>query len=97
MKEMKSEVEAYKALKEDYNHLEGYCSDLKLQIREKELQAQIEIEKAALVKENIKLLMVIYIFMKRKQMDHMMNLGLLQMRKFIGSCQNIYGNFLLMM
>lgn len=54
-------------------------------------------EKAALVKENIKLLMVIYIFMKRKQMDHMMNLGLLQMRKFIGSCQNIYGNFLLMM
>ena len=49
------------------------------------------------MKENIKLLMVIYIFMKRKQMDHMMNLGLLQMRKFIGSCQNIYGNFLLMM
>lgn len=35
------------------------------------------------MKENIKLLMVIYIFMKRKQMDHMMNLGLLQMRKFI--------------
>ena len=27
MKEMKSEVEAYKALKEGYNHLEGYCSD----------------------------------------------------------------------
>ena len=49
------------------------------------------------MKENIKLLMVIYIFMKRKQMDHMMNLGLLQMRKFIGSCQNIYGNILLMM
>ncbi|RGH40132.1 hypothetical protein DW898_14795 [Ruminococcus sp. AM41-2AC] len=54
-------------------------------------------EKVVLVKENIKLRMVIYIFMKRKQMDHMMNLGLLQMRKFISSCQNIYGNFLLMM
>jgi len=52
MKEMESEVEAYKALKEDYNHLEGYCSDLKLQIREKELQAQIEIEKAIAKKES---------------------------------------------
>ena len=38
------------------------------------------------------------IFMKRKyQMNYMKSLGLLQMRKFIGSCQNIYGSFLLMM
>ena len=37
MKEMESEVDAYKTLKEDYKHLEEYCSDLKLQIREKEL------------------------------------------------------------
>ncbi|RGF71044.1 hypothetical protein DWZ43_00025 [Ruminococcus sp. AF32-2AC] len=55
-------------------------------------------EKVVLVKENIKLRMVIYIFMKRKyQMNYMKSLGLLQMRKFIGFCQNIYGSFLLMM
>ena len=44
-------MHAYKTLKEDYKHLEEYCSDLKLQIREKELQAQIEIEKAIAKKE----------------------------------------------
>lgn len=51
MKEMESEVEAYKTLKEDYNHLEASYNELKLQIREKELQAQIEIEKAISQKE----------------------------------------------
>lgn len=51
MKEMESEVEAYKTLKEDYNHLEASYNELKLQIREKELHAQIEIEKAIAQKE----------------------------------------------
>jgi len=48
--------------------------------------------------QNMLHFMAIYIFMKRKyQMNYMKSLGLLQMRKFIGSCQNIYGSFLLMM
>lgn len=51
MQDMKSDVAAYKDLKEDYASIESYNNELKLQIREKELQSQIEIEKAISQKE----------------------------------------------
>lgn len=46
MHEMEAEVESYHTLQADYNQIEGSYNELKLQMREKELMAEIEIEKA---------------------------------------------------
>ena len=46
MKDMEADLEEFKNLKKAYSNLEGEQNDLKLKLRESELQTEIEVEKA---------------------------------------------------